>query len=100
MNTFDIEKRMVENVDYELVPGEGENWDIRILSGDFVETVLQYQKLTVSEDEEYIRFNFDVLSSPVEDLTSENVGLQEYAACILSSIIENAAKIQAKGTQE
>ena len=92
MNTFDLEGKSlpVENVDYELVPSEGENWDIRILSGDFTETVLKFGELKVSEDEEYMTFNFDVVSSPDGELSDSNSDLQEHASMILSSILENS----------
>lgn len=80
----------VENTDYELVPSEGENWDIRILSGNFTETVLQFGKLVVSDDGEHMSFNFDVVSSPDLELTDENSDLQVHAGKLLSSILENA----------
>jgi len=93
MNTFDLEGKSLpaENVDYELVPSEGENWDIRILSGNFTETVLKFGELKVSDDEEYMTFNFDVVSSPDGELSDSNTDLQEYASMILSSVLENAA---------
>lgn len=92
MNTFDLEGKSlpVENVDYELIPSEGENWDIRILSGDFTETVLKFGELKVSEDEEHMTFSFDVVSSPDGELSESNTDLQEYASMILSSILENS----------
>ena len=31
-------KLLEENVDYELVAGEGESWSIRVLTGEFIET--------------------------------------------------------------
>ena len=36
---------MKENKDYELILGEdtSENWNVRILTGDFVETVIEYK---------------------------------------------------------
>lgn len=92
MKTFDLEGKplLTENVDYELIPSEGENWDIRILSGDFTETVLKFGELKVSEDAEYMTFNFDVVSSPNNELSDSNSDLQEYASMILSSVLENA----------
>ena len=93
MKTFDLEGKplLTENVDYELIPSEGENWDIRILSGDFTETVLKFGELKVSEDAEYMTFNFDVVSSPNNELSDSNSDLQEYASMILSSVLENAS---------
>ena len=36
-----------ENIDYEMVPGEEENWCIRIMTGNFVETVFAFGELKV-----------------------------------------------------
>lgn len=83
--------KLVENVDYELIPGEGENWDIRILTGEFVETVINYKQLQVADDGEHLTFNFNVVTSPDEGLDAEtNVDLQNTAAMILSDILENS----------
>ena len=94
MITFDLEGKPLlnENVDYELVPSEGENWDIRILSGAFTETILKFTKLKVSDDEEYMTFNFDVVSSPDDELSDSNTDLQDHASMILDSILENYAR--------
>jgi hypothetical protein len=80
----------VENTDYELVPSEGENWDVRILTGEFTETVLQYGKLVMSDDGEHLTFNFDVVTSPDLELTDKNLDLQACAGKLLSSILESA----------
>jgi hypothetical protein len=85
----------VENTDYELVPSEGENWDVRILTGEFTETVLQYGKLVMSDDGEHLTFNFDVVASPDLELTDENLDLQTHAGKLLSSILENAVATKA-----
>lgn len=96
MKTIDIDHKILEeNVDYELIPGQGENWDVRILSGDFIETVIQFEELKVSDDEEYIRFNFEVVSSPDPELNSNEESLQQHAGQILSSILHNAAEVRA-----
>lgn len=83
---------MKQNEDYEMIPGAGENWDIRILTGQFTETVLNFSKLRVSDDGEHLKFNFDIVSSPDESLDAEtNTDLQTTAGMILSSILEEAA---------
>lgn len=81
--------KMHENVDYELIPTENEFWQIRILSGDFVETVIQYGTLKVVDD--HLKFNFDIISSPVVDLDKENKDLQSVAKDILFSLLEDAS---------
>lgn len=81
-----------QNEDYELIPGEGENWDVRILTGEYTETVLNFSKLQVSDDGEFLKFNFDIISSPDESLDAEtNIDLQTTAGMILSNILEEAA---------
>lgn len=91
MKTYDRQKTLEESVDYELIPGAGENWDVRLLEGPFPETVVAFNQLKVSEDGEYLRFNFDLVSSPDPELTEENVELQQHMADVLNSILENAA---------
>ena len=81
--------KMHENVDYELIPTENEFWQIRILSGHFVETVIQYGTLKVVDD--HLKFNFDIISSPIVDLDKENKGLQSVAKDILFSLLEDAS---------
>ena len=78
-----------ENVDYELIPSEGENWDVRILSGQFTETVVQFGKLVVAEDGEHLTFDFDIVSSPDLELTHVSTDLQKHVGNCLSAILEN-----------
>lgn len=100
-NTYTITEKLEEGTDYELVPSDGENWNIRILTGEFVETVLQYDKLTVSDDAEYITFNFDLVSSPDPELKEENIDLQRHAGALLSSILESATTaLEEKGKDD
>ena len=92
---------MKQNEDYELVPSEGENWDIRILTGDFVETVIAFQNLKVTDDGENLSFNFNVVSSPDPTLDAKtNIDLQTTAGMILSSILEEAANTAAEKNKE
>lgn len=82
---------MKENEDYELIPGKGENWDVRILTGNYVETVLNFSKLQVSEDGEHLNFSFDVVTSPDASLDPQtDIDLQNIAGMVLSDILENA----------
>lgn len=84
-----------ENETYELIPGEGDNdqcWHIRILEGDFVETVIQFGNVTIhgGEDDEdgHMKFNFHIVTSPDSELTEESEELQETAGEILLALIE------------
>ena len=85
--------RIVEGVDYELAPsGEAEieqAWDVRILKGEFVETVLRFGNIAFDGDNDCLKFNFIVVSSP-SGLDESSIELQDYAALILQSVLENA----------
>ena len=81
---------MKENEDYELIPGEGENWDVRILTGEFIETIINFKELRVTDDGEHLSFNFGVVSSPDPELNNENIDLQTIACMVLSDVLENA----------
>ena len=99
MQTFDIKNKLEENVDYELIPSEGENWDVRLLEGPFPETVIAFNQLKVSDDGEHLKFNFDLVSSPNAELTEENEELQQHIADIFNALLEQAAAIMEYITQ-
>jgi len=80
---------MKENTDYEIIPdmNDDKSWNVRILTGAFTETVIKYG--VVKFNDEDMTFNFDIISSPDNDLTTDNVDLQKYAGNMLEKIIEN-----------
>lgn len=82
----------IENKDYELIPvdwNDGEQgWDIRILTGDFVETVVRFGQLGVENEE--LHFSFSVIDGPDDELTSDNEDLQKTVGEILISVVENS----------
>lgn len=80
---------LLENTDYEFVPSGEDAWHVRILSGDYTETVIQYGKLSIVG--ENLTFDFEVISSPDLSITSEDIGLQRHVGEVLSSILEEAA---------
>ena len=83
---------MIELKDYELMPDpdDHELWNVRVLSGDYSETVLKFGAISINEaGEGVMTFNFDVVSSPDPDLTVDNVELQEYAGDLLQAIIRD-----------
>jgi len=87
---------MKENVDYELITPQDDPheqaWHIRILTGDFVETVLAYGNISLDGKNDCLRFNFVVVFSPDDELTPENMELQEVAAEILHEVLNEAAE--------
>lgn len=87
-----MSQKLIELKDYELIPAEDDEqaWAVRILTGDYVETVLRYGAIGFNQEEEGVMtFNFGVISSPDPDLTSENADLQEYAGDLLQAIIRD-----------
>ena len=92
---------LVENIDYELIPqDESENWSIRILKGDFVETVIQFGMLRVAEDGESMKYDFNVIQSPNDEAVIENDALQELAGDVLFSILNSmGTELNSMGTE-
>ena len=90
---------MKQNKDYELVPADEDQWHVRILTGEFTETVFQFGSITIDEDYEdsdeggLMRYNFDIISTPDPTIASDNIDdnlpLQETVANILLSIMED-----------
>lgn len=86
---------MIEGVDFEMIPSaEAEleqAWDIRILRGDYVETVLRFGNIAFDGDNDCLNFNFMVVSSP-SGADEDDVYLQETAGAILQALLEEAVK--------
>ena len=86
-----------ENIDYELIPVDGANdqaWEVRILTGDYVETVIRFGSIRFEEADEHIHFDFFVSYSPDSNLNEGDEGLQQQAAAILSDVLETAVEEQ------
>jgi hypothetical protein len=88
---------VTESKDYELIPLEDDvdAWGVRILTGEFSETVIKYGKVGFEGegDDMMMKFNFDIISTPDEDLEVEtNTELQELARDILFTIFDENNK--------
>ena len=92
---------MIELKDYELVPSDEDEqaWNVRLLTGTFVETVLRFGAISLNE-EGIMSFNFYVISSPDPDLTTESIELQEYAGDLLQAIIRDGMETGSVITKE
>lgn len=87
---------MQENVDYELIPVENqEHWQIRIKTGAYIETVFEFGKLKIV-DEEYMNFSYELIYSPIEELNEEDTDFQYVVKEILMSVMESATSIVSK----
>mgnify|MGYP001585118748 CR=1 FL=1 len=89
-----MKSKLSEYKDYELTPSEGSDndqaWDVRILRGDFAETVVRFGNIQFNDDKGCINFNYVLQYSPDETLTEEREDLIEYVGDILESVLENA----------
>jgi len=90
-----IDNVLIENKDYELIPSSGdpndENWRIRVLNGDFVETIFQFEPLELDEDQ-HLKYNFRVIQSPSDEAVNENKALQDLVGDVLFSIFNTMEK--------
>jgi hypothetical protein len=81
-----------EGIHYELVPADDNNtqaWDVRFLEGPFTETVIRFGNIAFDDD--CLKFNFVIQSTPDSTLDVDDVDLQNFAADVLESILEAAA---------
>ena len=87
----------LENKEYELIPGDDDHWHIRIKEGEFIESVVSFGSIKMSEVDDKLSFNFFLHSSPDPDLTVDNVELQRVMGKILESVlIDNLNKMENK----
>ena len=90
---IDLDK-VSEGIHYELVPVEDnpneQAWHVRILEGEFAETVIAFGNVAIAEDGEHLSFNFFVASTPDDTLTEDHEPLQDFAALILEDVLERA----------
>ena len=84
-----ISNKKIENTDYEMIPSEEkeDGWNIRILTGQFCETVIEFGAVRFNEIEDNMSFSFEVISSPDPEVSTENVDLQIVAGEILEAVI-------------
>ena len=76
-----------ENEDFELIPQDDDGWAVRILSGPFIETVVQYDTVKIDGTEGCLRYNFNILSTPTPDLQKEDQEFQQHIANILYALL-------------
>ena len=89
---IDINKAS-EGVDYEMIPSQIEAeqcWDIRVLTGIFTESIIRFGNISVDGPKQALSFNFTIISSPLEDITPDNIDLQNKVGDILHDVLEGA----------
>ena len=81
---------MKENVDYELVPCiVDDRWNVRVLTGDFVETVIQFGVLAPNLTNGTIKWSMHIIETPNDDVSRDDPEFQELCGDILSCILAN-----------
>lgn len=87
---------MIENEDYELVPADGECWNVRILKGMYNETVIEFGALKITDDPAndcgILKFDYDIISSPDETLDIKDKEFENFCGDVLVSILERAVE--------
>jgi len=79
---------MIEKQDYELIPGEDGNWNIRFLKGDYIESVMTFNVIKVVGEE--LHFDYSLISSPDDNLKEDDQDFQVVVQKVLLSILESA----------
>lgn len=88
-----IYRKHKENVTYQLIPGPdfAQNWHIRILEGNFVETVIEVGTISFNEaNDNVLTFNFEIVETPDNSLTVDNIELQVLVGEVLEEIITSS----------
>ena len=84
-----------ENKHFELIVHDDleDTWGIRILDGQFNETIVAIGALAFNEVEDHMSFNFEVIETPDPDwVTPQNEELQEYVGLILNEVLRSAVE--------
>ena len=91
-----------ENKHYEIIPDHQDDqaWNVRILSGQYTETVIKYGVIKFNEIPKNMSFNFQIVYSPDIELTKDDYNLQDFAGVLLEKIISNGIKDKSIITRE
>ncbi len=84
--------KLSEGVDYELIPSpeNEQSWWIRVLTGPYVETVIQFGAISINGPEEAINYNFEIIETPDDSLTPDDEDFQQFTGLVLHDVIELA----------
>tara|TARA_B100000902_G_scaffold378470_1_gene411768 strand:+ start:9880 stop:10188 length:309 start_codon:yes stop_codon:yes gene_type:complete len=85
---------MQENKDYELIPSPDDShaWHIRILTGDFTESIVQFGTISFDGKRKQFNYDFNIIESPDPELSLDNEELHFVLARVLEDIIERGEK--------
>ena len=80
-----------ENEDYELITHDElpDAWAIRILKGEFIESVIIIAAVAINEVKGHLSFNFEIIETPDPDIVhKDNEKLQNHVSQIIEAVIE------------
>lgn len=100
MSELDLDKPN-EAIDYQLIPeivDDEQLWKVRLLRAPFDQTTIRFKNVQIDSENERLTFNFTIVEG--DDFTEDNAELQEFAAAVLSDIINTAVKEGWLGTRE
>jgi hypothetical protein len=91
-------KKFTEGVDYTYVISEDDknSVHIKLLSGDYADTVFKYGKVGFKEEENdlvYLQFDYNVIESPIKKVEKDE-NFKNYLGDLLSSIITGNLEIE------
>ena len=96
--------KVSEDIHYSLVPVDDSHnqqaWAVRLLEGPHPETVIRFGNVAFDPDDDCLKFNFMIESSPNSDLTEDDIELQDFLADVLEDIIEKAIEDGSLATRE
>lgn len=78
---------MNEDSDYELVPDEGDQWNVRLLT-EYPETVIRFGTIRFDGKTKTLRWNMSVVYSPDPDVSVEDADFQEHCGKVLQNIMD------------
>ena len=87
MTKTPVTEEWKQNVDYELIPADNNEWKVRILKGDFIECVFQFGNVNFDDGDLLVQFDYTLDYSPDPDVKSTNTELQKVVSNILHSLL-------------
>ena len=90
---------MKQNVDFEFIPHEDDKWAIRMLQGDYVETVWMFDELEL-QDDGMLHYNVVINSTPDPHLTEEDMDFQSMTGEVLIEVLHEVVSDGSGGVGE
>jgi len=103
VNPINLDK-VSEDIHYSLVPVEeshnSQAWAVRLIEGPHPETVVKLGNVSFDPEDDCLKYNFVIESSPNSELTEEDIALQEFVGEVLEDILDQAIQNGSLATRE